>query len=106
MNGWRTIGLFAAHDVDELEGLLAAMPSRSWQIHEVTPLSAHPHDPELGGVISNRSQRAEFLIVMTIMTPAGAPQRVVGDAWMRQANEGPRTGRGGSPHATMDGIIP
>jgi muconolactone D-isomerase len=42
---WRTIGLFAAADGDELERVLASMPLRVWRTDEVTPLSAHPNDP-------------------------------------------------------------
>jgi len=78
---WRRICLFAAHDVDELEGLLAAMPSLTIQ--------------RLAGAISNRSRRAKSLIAMTITTAAGAPQRVVGDAWMRQARRADQLGEEG-----------
>jgi muconolactone D-isomerase len=42
---WRTLGLFAADDADELESLLASMPLRVWRTDEVTPLSTHPNDP-------------------------------------------------------------
>jgi muconolactone D-isomerase len=42
---WRTLGLFAAADGDELEKVLASMPLRVWRTDEVTPLSPHPNDP-------------------------------------------------------------
>lgn len=46
---WRTLGLFAAGDTDELEQVLASMPLRVWRTDEVTPLSPHPNDPALVG---------------------------------------------------------
>jgi len=42
---WRTLGLFAAADDDELEAVLASMPLRVWRSDEVIPLSPHPSDP-------------------------------------------------------------
>ena len=55
---WRTIGLFAARDEQELDQTLAAMPLRIWRTDEVTPCdhtpttrapagcrSPHPSDP-------------------------------------------------------------
>jgi muconolactone D-isomerase len=42
---WRTLGLFAAADGEELERVLASMPLRIWRTDEVTPLSPHPNDP-------------------------------------------------------------
>ncbi|MGH3717415.1 MAG: muconolactone Delta-isomerase family protein [Pseudonocardiaceae bacterium] len=42
---WRTLGLFAADDDDQLEEVLASMPLRVWRTDEVTPLSPHPNDP-------------------------------------------------------------
>jgi muconolactone D-isomerase len=44
---WRSLGLFAADDDDQLERVLASMPLRVWRTDEVTPLSAHPNDPAL-----------------------------------------------------------
>ena len=38
---WRSLGLFAAGDGDELETVLASMPLRVWRTDEVTPLSPH-----------------------------------------------------------------
>ena len=42
---WRTLGLFAAADGDELEEVLASMPLRIWRTDEVMPLTPHPNDP-------------------------------------------------------------
>jgi muconolactone D-isomerase len=42
---WRTLGLFAAADGDELEEVLRSMPLRIWRTDQVTPLSPHPNDP-------------------------------------------------------------
>ena len=42
---WRTLGLFAAADEQQLEDVLASMPLRVWRTDEVTPLSPHPNDP-------------------------------------------------------------
>jgi muconolactone D-isomerase len=42
---WRTLGLFAAADDDELEQVLSSMPLRVWRTDEVMPLSPHPSDP-------------------------------------------------------------
>ena len=42
---WRTLGLFAADDENQLEQVLASMPLRIWRTDEVTPLSPHPNDP-------------------------------------------------------------
>ena len=44
---WRTLGLFAANDSDDLERILASMPLRVWRTDEVTPLMPHPNDPAL-----------------------------------------------------------
>jgi muconolactone delta-isomerase len=42
---WRSIGLFAADDADELEQVLDSMPLRVWRTDEVVPLTPHPSDP-------------------------------------------------------------
>jgi muconolactone D-isomerase len=42
---WRTLGLFAADDSEQLERVLASMPLHVWRTDEVTPLSPHPNDP-------------------------------------------------------------
>jgi muconolactone delta-isomerase len=42
---WRTLGLFAADDAEQLEQTLAGMPLRIWRTDVVTPLLPHPNDP-------------------------------------------------------------
>jgi len=42
---WRTLGLFAAADDDELEEVLSSMPLRVWRTDQVLPLFPHPNDP-------------------------------------------------------------
>lgn len=44
---WRTLGLFAAADRGQLDGVLASMPLHVWRTDQVTPLSSHPNDPAL-----------------------------------------------------------
>jgi muconolactone delta-isomerase len=78
---WRTLGLFAADDADELESVLASMPLRIWRTDEVMPLSPHPNDPALSGVGPGQ----EFLIAMTIAVPEGTPSGVVDDTLNREA---------------------
>jgi muconolactone D-isomerase len=45
---WRTLGLFAADDENELQAVLASMPLHVWMTVTVTPLTPHPNDPGLG----------------------------------------------------------
>jgi muconolactone delta-isomerase len=78
---WRTLGLFAADDGDELERLLASMPLRVWRTDEVTPLSPHSNDPALSAPGSGQ----EFLITMTIAVPEGTSSAAVDDAMKREA---------------------
>jgi muconolactone delta-isomerase len=78
---WRTLGLFAAVDADELESVLASMPLRIWRADEVMPLSPHPNDPALSGVGPGH----EFLISMTIAVPDWTPSRAVDDTLNREA---------------------
>jgi len=42
---WRSLGLVAAADADQLEATLASMPLRVWRTDEVMPLTPHPSDP-------------------------------------------------------------
>jgi muconolactone delta-isomerase len=78
---WRTLGLFAADDGDELESLLASMPLRIWRSDEVTPLQLHPNDPNLAGIGPGR----ESLIAMTITVPAGTAAHAVDEKLTREA---------------------
>ncbi|WP_458319337.1 muconolactone Delta-isomerase family protein [Mycolicibacterium brisbanense] len=65
---WRTFGLFAADDADQLEQKLASMPLRIWRTDVVTPLPAHPNDPGGG---SASPELTEFLTTLTIAVPPG-----------------------------------
>ena len=82
---WRTLGLFAAGDADELEGVLASMPLRVWRTDEVTPLSPHPFDPDAAPGAAGSG--TEFLVAFSITVPAGTPDQVVADT---EAREGQR----------------
>jgi muconolactone delta-isomerase len=78
---WRSIGLFAADDADELEAILAGMPLRIWRTDEVTPLGVHPNDPPV-----RRSSRApEFLVHFHTVVPAGTPDQAVKDRFAQEA---------------------
>jgi muconolactone delta-isomerase len=78
---WRSLGLFAADDEEQLEEVLAAMPLRIWRTDEVTPLSPHQNDPAL----ARTDMSAEFLITMTIKVPAGTPETTVEQTTTRDA---------------------
>ena len=82
---WRTLGLFAAADDQELERVLASMPLRVWRTDEITPLSHHPFDPDP----PTRPARGEpeYLTRFTLTIPDGMPDEAV-DA--RIADEGVR----------------
>ena len=78
---WRTLGLFAADDADQLERLLASMPLRVWRTDEVTPLSPHSNDPAPSAPGSGQ----EYLITMTIAVPEGTSSAAVDDTKKREA---------------------
>jgi muconolactone delta-isomerase len=78
---WRTLGLFAARDPDELETVLASMPLRIWRTDETEQLSPHPNDPALSGA----GRGNEFLVNMTLAIPEGTPSEVVADRSAREA---------------------
>jgi muconolactone delta-isomerase len=88
---WRSLGLFAAADDDELERVLASMPLRVWRTDEVTPLSRHPNDParEAG------SGATEFLTTFTVSIPEGTPVRTVEDTLAREADRAQQLGEQG-----------
>jgi muconolactone delta-isomerase len=73
---WRSLGLFAADDDDELERVLASMPLRIWRSDDVAPLWPHPNDPAQAA----RDAIPEFLTTFTITVPPGTPAEVVADA--------------------------
>jgi muconolactone delta-isomerase len=87
---WRTLGLFAAADADELERVLASMPLRVWRSDEVKELTAHANDPEPALSPSpdatERGETAtEFLVTFTPAAPEGTPAKDVEEATAREA---------------------
>lgn len=79
---WRTLGLFAAADQDQLDEVLASMPLHIWRTDEVTPLRPHPNDP----VPARSSGGApEFLISMTISVPPGTSESALAQSKAREA---------------------
>ncbi len=78
---WRTLGLFAAADGDQLEKVLASMPLRMWRTDQVTHLSPHPNDPAL----ETGFGAAEFLTTFAVTVPEGTPAQTVADARAREA---------------------
>jgi len=81
---WRTLGLFAADNDEELEKILASMPLRIWRSDEVTPLSPHPNDPAPAQRRLRGSLR-EFFTIFTIQIPAQAATATVDDITRREA---------------------
>ena len=81
---WRSLGLFAADDGEQLEEVLASMPLRIWRTDEVTPLSPHPNDPALAatGLVEGST---EFLTTFTISIPDGTSAQAVQDAQAAEA---------------------
>jgi muconolactone delta-isomerase len=78
---WRSLGLFAAGNGDELEKVLASMPLRVWRTDEVTPLSRHPNDP----AAEASPGAAEFLTTFIVTIPEGTSARTVEDTKAREA---------------------
>ncbi len=84
---WRSLGLFAAADGDQLEEVLASMPLRVWRTDEVTPLSPHPNDPAgQGGSPGPAEGGSEFLTGFTLTIPEGTSARAVEDTEAREAD--------------------
>ena len=81
---WRTLGLFAADNADQLEEVLASMPLRVWRTDEVTPLAPHPNDPGPGP--QARAKAAEFLTTFISAVPEGTPSEAVKEAEAREAD--------------------
>jgi muconolactone delta-isomerase len=79
---WRTLGLFAAADGNQLEEVLASMPLRVWRTDDVTPLSPHPNDP---GRTAGPRHATEFLTRFTITIPEGTPSRAARETEAREA---------------------
>jgi muconolactone delta-isomerase len=81
---WRTFGLFAANDAEELEKILAGMPLRVWRSDEVTPLAPHPHDPP-PDQRGPRGSLPEFFTIFTVEFPAEVPAATVDEIVHREA---------------------
>lgn len=75
---WRTLGLFAADDAEQLEHNLASMPLRIWRTDVVTPLLPHPNDPGPTGM-SLSGGWGESLTTFTDSVPMGAPMTPLED---------------------------
>jgi muconolactone delta-isomerase len=80
---WRTLGLFAAADGEQLEEVLASMPLRVWRTDEVTSLAPHPNDPPPAPGAEQKA--AEFLVTFTVAVPPGTPDQAVHDTRAREA---------------------
>jgi muconolactone delta-isomerase len=78
---WRTLGLFAARDGDQLDEVLASMPLRIWRTDAVTPLTPLPNDPGLPA----RKGDVEFLTTFTTTIPAGTADEAVEETKAREA---------------------
>jgi muconolactone delta-isomerase len=65
---WRTWGPFQAADTTELESVLSSMPLRVWRHDTVTPLTAHPSDPDRGDVTSNQTSAYEADMLDAVLT--------------------------------------
>jgi muconolactone delta-isomerase len=78
---WRTFGLFAAADADDLGKVLASMPLHVWRTDAVTPLRRHPNDPEG----QPASAGSEYFTVFTRTVPDGTPSQDVANAEGREA---------------------
>jgi muconolactone delta-isomerase len=65
---WRTIGLFAAENPDDLERTLTSMPLRVWRTHEITALGTHADDPG-DGTVSLEAGREEYLVTFVADVP-------------------------------------
>jgi muconolactone delta-isomerase len=79
---WRTIGLFAAADGLELENVLASMPLRVWRTDQVTPLGAHPNDPQRTDALRAK----EFMTTFVVTVPDDADEVEVKDRTAREAD--------------------
>jgi muconolactone delta-isomerase len=75
---WRSLGLFAAADADQLRQTLDSMPLKIWRTDQVTPLAPHPNDP--GPATRPGQAGAEFLATFTVTIPDGTPRQAVEDA--------------------------
>ena len=94
---WRTLGLFAAADGDDLERVLASMPLRVWRTDEVTALGPHPNDPGAprDQAAGERPPGTQYLTVFTVVFPDGTPAEVVEEAARGEARSAHQLGEQG-----------
>jgi muconolactone delta-isomerase len=90
---WRTLGLFAAANGDQLEEVLASMPLRVWRTDQATALSPHPNDPALAPRATEGTR--EFLTTFRVTVPDGTPGRAVDDTEAREAERAQELARQG-----------
>jgi len=86
---WRSLGLFAADDADQLEEILASMPLRVWRADEATPLTPHANDPGRQQAPAGQSEhgpRNEFLTTFVLTVPPGTPAEEVSVTRAREAD--------------------
>jgi muconolactone delta-isomerase len=103
---WRTLGLFAAANGDELGRLLASMPLRVWRTDEVAALGPHPNDPGAprDRAAGERPTGTEYLTVFTVVFPEGTPAEVVEEATRGEARSAHQLGEQG--HLTRLWALP
>ncbi len=65
---WRSWGLFQAADTTELESVLSSMPLRVWRHDTVTPLTAHPSDPQSADLTSTPTSANEADLLDAVLT--------------------------------------
>jgi muconolactone delta-isomerase len=80
---WRTLGLFAAADTEQLEEVLASMPLRIWRTDAVTALPPHANDPRSPTV--RRPDAKEFLTTFTLGAHEGADTTALDEAQAAEA---------------------
>jgi muconolactone delta-isomerase len=86
---WRTLGLFAAADANQLAEVLGSMPLHIWRHDEVTALLPHPNDPTRPGErpeapVADPFAR-EFLTTFTVSVPEDTPREIVDATDRREA---------------------
>jgi muconolactone D-isomerase len=70
---WRSLGLFATGDADQLQQTLASMPLKIWRTDQVTLLAPHPNDP--GPSTRPGQSGAEFLATFVVTIRMARPAR-------------------------------
>ena len=92
---WRTLGLFAAADDQQVEEALVSMPLRVWRTDEVTPLAPHPNDPPPERRSPSRAG-GEFLTTFALMVPNGIPEATITAMKRKEAARASELGEAGT----------